>query len=131
MGYGRVEYTQGISGLTVALPAERPNEIAPVLVITTEEASVAPYAELQAVIEAVAAYLNAVAEEADLSNTGKFSLQAIPTLREALEKAKELTADVTDDEATAAKEALLAAYRFSRPMALTKAASLKESSVKT
>ena len=111
LGHGSVEYTQGINGLTVTLPAEHPNEIAPVLAITTEEVSVAPYEELQAVIEAVATYLNTVAEEANLYNTGKPSLQAIPTLREALAKAKEVTADVSGEEATAAKEALLAAYR--------------------
>lgn len=111
LGYGSVEYTQGINGLTVTLPAEHPNEIAPVLAITTEEVSVDPYEELQAVIEAVATYLNIVAEEANLYNTGKPSLLAIPTLREALEKAKEVTADVSGEETTAAKEALLAAYR--------------------
>ena len=111
LGHGDVTYTQGVDGLTVAIPATRCNEIAPVFVITVEEAAVTAYEKLQATIKAVEDYIAKVEPTASFTNTGKPSILTLPTLREALEVAQDVKADATDTEVEAATATLLAAYQ--------------------
>ena len=111
LGHGDVAYTQSVDGLTVTIPATRCNEIAPVFVITVEEAAVTAYEKLQAVIKSVEDYIAKVEPIASFTNTGKPSILALPTLREALLAAQDVHANASDTEVKAATDALLAVYQ--------------------
>lgn len=111
LGHGAVDYLQSTEGLIVTLPAVHPNEIAPVFVITTEEVAQSGYEGLQAVIEAVDAYLVKAEGEANFVNTGKPSAISLSALRETVVSAKEVGNTATDEELAAAQEQLLEAYQ--------------------
>ena len=111
LGHGDVAYTQSVDGLTVTIPATRCNEIAPVFVITVEEAAVTAYEKLQAVIKSVEDYIAKVEPIASFTNTGKPSILALPTLREALLAAQDVHANASDTEVKAATDTLLAVYQ--------------------
>lgn len=110
LGHGDVSFNQGVDGLTVTLPATHPNEIAPVFAITVEEAEVAPYDKLQAVIAVVETYLAQAEQIASFTNTGKPSLLSLPALREAVAEAKKVKAEAGDATIADAQAALLEAY---------------------
>ena len=110
LGQGAVEYSQGIEGLTVAIPATHDDAIAPVFEITTEDVAVSAYEEFETIVASVEAYLAKAEGEASFTNTGKPSVLLLPTLRDAIAKAKEVEDTATDAEIAEAKEALLAAY---------------------
>ena len=110
LGYGEVAFTQGIEGLTVTVPATRPNEIAPVFAITTEETTLSAYETLQELISSLETYVATMKTEASYINTGKLSTLYLPTIQTAISDAKKVTAGASDAEITAAQNALIAAY---------------------
>lgn len=112
LGYdGKIEFSQGIEGLTVIVPAEHPNDIAPVFAITCEEDHATAYESLQEAITAVEKFVATMREEASYINTGKLSTLYLPTIQDAIDTAKTVSAGATDEEATEAKESLFAAYK--------------------
>lgn len=110
LGHGKVDYVQGIEGLTVAIPETHVNAIAPVFVITTAEEGYTAYEELQTVIAGMESSLETAEDEASYVNTGKPNPQSLPALRQAIDAAKEVAADAAGEVIAEAKEALLAAY---------------------
>ena len=126
LGHGKVDFTQGIEGLTVALPATRPNAIAPVFVITTVEDGYSDYEELQVVIAGVEGYLAIAEAGASYVNTGKPNPLSLPALRDAVASAKQVAADATADAIAEAKEALLAVYADFKANAMNKGGKLED-----
>ena len=129
LGHGKVEFTQGLEGLTVSLPASRPNAIAPVFVITAEEDGYTAYQELQVIIAGVEEYLAIAEAGASYVNTGKPNPQSVPTLREAVETAQQVASDATDATVAKAKEALLAAFADFKANAMNQGGKLEGSYV--
>lgn len=111
LGYdGNIEFSQGIEGLTVMVPATHPNDIAPVFAITVEEVEQSAWEALQEAIESLEAYIATMRVEASYINTGKLSTLYLPTIQEAVAEAKKVKADASDEEIAKAEKALLDAY---------------------
>ena len=111
LGYdGKIEFSQGIEGLSVMVPSTHPNEIAPVFAITVEDVEQSAYEALQEVIESMEAYITTMRAEASYINTGKLSTLYLPTIQEAVYEAKKVGKDASDAEIEAAEKALLDAY---------------------
>ena len=95
LGYGDVEFTHDAEGLTIAVPATHPNEIAPVFEITFDE-DVSLYDTLQQLIQLVETQANDPSMVG--TSTGKYTAASVATLLEAAEAAKSeieyITADV-------------------------------------
>lgn len=111
LGGGDVEFTQGIDGLTIMVPSTKPNTIAPVFRITFKNDTRSAHEVLQSVIGELEAAINGLSEQTHPYNTGKFNVAKLDALKTAIEKAKNVPATVSDDEANAARETLTAAYR--------------------
>ena len=125
LGHGKVNYAQGVKGLTVTLPATKPNAIAPVFAITVEEDGYTAYEELQAVIASVEDYAKTIGEETSKVNTGKPNPTMLAILNEAIEVAKEVATDATDEAANKAKEELLKAYEDFKANGINKGGKLE------
>lgn len=110
LGYGEVAFTQGIEGLTVNVPAQHPNEIAPVFAITTEENTLSAYETLQELISSLDTYVDAMQPESSFINTGKPKTLALSALLAAIGEAKMVAADAADTDIEAARLALVEAY---------------------
>ena len=91
LGYGDVEYTETVTGLTVTLPDVHPNEIAPVFEITFVEGS-DNTATLQEVIKGYEELLATLRPLAS-NNTGKLSKRGIEAFSQAIEEAKKYLND--------------------------------------
>ena len=111
LGSGEVEFSQDINGLTVKVPATKPNAIAPVFRITMKADNRSAYDLLQDVILSVEAEATAAESRVQAYNTGKLSPAKLTQLREAVAKAKSVSVGLADGEYEAAREALTAAYR--------------------
>ncbi|MBR0047673.1 MAG: alpha-L-fucosidase [Bacteroidaceae bacterium] len=111
LGGGDVEFTHGIDGLTIKVPATKPNTIAPVFRITFKSDDRTAYELLQDFISGVEATVASAELLAQPYNTGKFSPAKLQQLRDAATKAKNVPAGATDEEVTIAREALMIAYR--------------------
>ena len=92
LGYGDVDYTESISGVTVQLPNAKPNEIAPVFEITFVPGTDTPVT-LQELIEGYEALL---AKLTPSNNTGRFSKKGLNAFAAAVEEARQ---HVNDSEA--------------------------------
>ena len=125
LGHGDVSYAQGVKGLTVTLPATKPNAIAPVFAITVEEDGYTAHEELQAVIASVEDYAKTLGETASDINTGKANPSMLATLNEAVTTAKEVSADATDEAVKKAKETLLTAYEDFKANGINKGGKLE------
>ena len=125
LGYGEVDYTQGVKGLTVTLPTTKPNAIAPVFAITIEEDGYTAYEELQAVIASVEDYANTVGAETSKFNTGKPNPTNLAILIEAIATAKGVVTDETDEVINQAKQALLNAYEDFKANGINKGGKLE------
>lgn len=111
LGGGDVEFTHGINGLTIKVPDTKPNAIAPVFRITFKADNRSAYELLQDLIKAVDAASESATTQVQAYNTGKLSPAKLEQLREAVSNAKAITATASDDEASVAREVLMAAYR--------------------
>ena len=111
LGGGDVDFVHGINGLTIQVPGTKPNNIAPVFRITFKADDRSAYELLQDLIQAVETSINETAPKAQPYNTGKINPTKIEQLREAVVKAKGVTAGSSDEECVAAREALTTAYR--------------------
>lgn len=114
LGGGEVDFTHGIDGLTVQVPATKPNGIAPVFRITLKADNRSAYEKLQDLVEAVENTANGAELKAQAYNTGKINPAKLEALREAVKKAKMVSAGSADADCDAAREALMAAYRSFR-----------------
>lgn len=88
LGHGDVKFTHDAEGLTVEIPKEHPNEIAPAFKIEFEETSLSmseQYKELLTAAERLAAKAR---PQAEYYNTGKYSPAALSVLEIALKSAK-------------------------------------------
>ncbi len=114
LGGGEVEFTHGIDGLTVQVPATKPNGIAPVFRITLKADNRSAYEKLQELVEAVENTANGAELKAQAYNTGKINPAKLEALRKVVNKAKMVSAGSADADCDAAREALMAAYRSFR-----------------
>ena len=111
LGGGDVEFTHDINGLTVNVPATKPNSIAPVFRITFKEDNRNAYEVLQEFVGGIETVVSESEPKAQAYNTGKLNPVKLAQLREAVVRAKAVTSSASDDEARAAREALTTAYR--------------------
>ena len=111
LGSGPVEFTQGIDGLTIIIPAKKPNAIAPVFRITFKEDTRSAYEVLQSMVTELETALEGMAAQAHPYNTGKINLSKLEALRTAIAEAKEMPATASEDEINAVRESLAATYR--------------------
>lgn len=110
LGGGDVEFSHGISGLTIKVPSAKPNSIAPVFRIVFKADARSAYEQLQSLIEGVEAAANEAVPQVQPYNTGKISPAKYNLLLEAIAKAKSVPVGSTDEECDAARETLAAAY---------------------
>lgn len=82
-----VAYTEGVDGVTVTLPAEKPNAIAPVFLFTFDEET-AVKASLAEIIEGYRVKVVELASKTSY-NTGKYSKEGIQAFEEALTNAEQ------------------------------------------
>ena len=111
LGGGDVEFTQDINGLTVNVPSTKPNAIAPVFRVTFKADERSAYEVLQSVISEMETQESVLTAMAHPFNTGKVNAAKLENLRAAIATAKTVSSTVTDEEATAAREALTVVYR--------------------
>lgn len=86
LGYGDVEYTENVTGLTVVLPTERPNNIAPVFQITFVEGT-DTQVSLKEVIDGYELLLEDLSKQAS-SNTGKINNKSLNKFKDIIENAR-------------------------------------------
>ena len=110
LGHGSVTFSQDAGGLTVDIPGEHSNSIAPVMRITFDDELQSVSELLAQAIEETEAVCAALEQECSDINTGKHSTTALAALKEALAQAK--AADPADeDAASAALNSLREAYQ--------------------
>ena len=110
LGHGSVTFSQDAGGLTVDIPGEHSNSIAPVMRITFDDELQSISELLAQAIEETEAVCAALEQECSDINTGKYSTTALAALKEALAQAK--AADPADeDAASAALSSLREAYQ--------------------
>ena len=73
LGAGAVEFTHGVNGLTVVVPGNKPNSIAPVFKITFKEETRSAYELLQDLVGGVQTAADEAAPQVHAYNTGKYS----------------------------------------------------------
>ena len=111
LGYeGKIEFSQGIEGLTVMVPSTHPNEIAPVFAITVEEVQQTAYEKLQESITSLENYVDLMRSEASYINTGKLSTLYLPNIQEAINAAKQVGKDAAEKDVEKALQSLVDAY---------------------
>ena len=111
LGYGNVEFAQGIAGLTVEIPSTRPNEISPVFAIVAEDQGATAYGKLQDAIASIEGYVEGVkASNTSYINTGKLNPTYLFIVNDALTEAKAIAETATEDEVNLAIEKLLNSY---------------------
>lgn len=115
-----IAFTQGINGLTVKVPATRPNGIAPVFRITFKADTRTAYEVLQTLISETEKAVGEAETQAHPYNTGKINTGKLDVLRAALATAKGVAENAGESEATAARDALALAYRTFRKDGLNK-----------
>ncbi len=90
IGYGPVDYTEGVGGLTVSIPTVKPNALAPVFQMTFEAGTDhATLADIIDAYEAIAATLDAQVDY----NTGHYTREGVKAFRQALADAKQYTGE--------------------------------------
>ena len=111
LGYGAVDFRQDISGLTVGVPATKPNNIAPVFRVTFKQDNRSAYEVLQSMTADLETYANQLTTQTHPYNTGKVNPDKLATLQTALETAKAVPVGSSDGVYEAARETLAEAYR--------------------
>ena len=106
----KIEYSQGIEGLTVMIPSAHPNEIAPVFAITVEDVEQSAYEKLQESITSLENYVSQMRTEASYINTGKLSTLYLPNIQEAINAAKQVGKDAAEKDVEKALQLLMDAY---------------------
>ena len=96
LGHGAVEFRQENDGLHVVLPSAHPNEIAPVLAITVDNAEISMAERLSVLIECVDTFLKGV--DASYVNTGKYNVWSHDKLSEALESTRGRIDNANEEE---------------------------------
>ena len=113
LGYdGDIEFTQDFQGLTVKVPATKPNPIAPVFRITFKAETRSAYEVLQSMATEMDEALNVLADQVHPFNTGKLNPDKLAQFRTAIATAKNVPAGLTDAEYETAREELAEAYRI-------------------
>lgn len=85
LGYGDIEFNHNNDGLHVMLPETHPNEIAPVLAITTDNEMITREEQLSALIMEVEDFLDKTSANVSVINTGQYNLRAWENLKELYE----------------------------------------------
>ena len=111
LGAGAVEFTHGVNGLTVVVPGNKPNSIAPVFKITFKEETRSAYELLQDLVGGVQTAADEAAPQVQAYNTGKYSPAKYEQLLTAIANAKNVASNASDETIAAARESLMIAYR--------------------
>lgn len=99
LGYGEVAFKQGTFGLSVDVPAVRPNEIAPVFRISFKEEVPGDFQLLSAIVADLETYCKTLELSSSDVNTGHYSRTKVQALAEVVAEVK--TVDGNDEEAVA------------------------------
>lgn len=110
LGYGDLKFRQDVSGLIVEMAATHPNEIAPVLAITTDGATLSAYEKLSDLIQYTRDMLNDVKSTASYYNTGRYNAAAIANLEKHIAAAEAVTASDPEQTIAATLESLSSRY---------------------
>ncbi len=109
LGYGSVSFTQSTQGLTIDLPAEHTNDIAPVFRITVSEDKRTEYEQLQDIVTDMATMCGEYRKRCSHVNTGFYNTEKVNLLAEKVEAAKSV--DANDSAAVNnAKKEIATAY---------------------
>ena len=120
LGAGAVEFVQSIDGLTVTVPATKPNSIAPVFRITFKKDTRSAYEVLQSMIQELETAIDNLEKQSHPYNTGKLNETKLETLRTAIANAKKVQETADEDVVVAAREDLAADYRSLASQGLNK-----------
>ena len=112
LGGGDVDFSQdNINGLSVMVPAKKPNDIAPVFRITFKENEQNVRQMLEGLIADMDMAVTEMMENAHPYNTGKYNKTKLEALREKINSAKNAMETASDDELNSLRESLAADYR--------------------
>ena len=112
LGAGDVEFVQNyIDGLTVKVPAKKPNDIAPVFCITFKENEQNNRQMMEGLIADMDMAVTEMLENAHPYNTGKYNKTKLEALCEKINSAKNAVEKASDEELNALRESLAADYR--------------------
>lgn len=119
LGVGDLPFRQDANGLVVSFPADRINQIAPVLAITTDHSEITPEERLATMIGIVENFLSTVGNRGSYYNSGLYDLAQISALQSVLEAAK--VSDNKEDSFNKLKKA----YEDFKNNAIIKGATLR------
>lgn len=112
LGYdGNISFEQDFMGLDVIIPNAKCNNIAPVFRITFKADNRSAYEVLQQIITEMEEAIAIAAAQSLPYNTGKINPAKLDQLRQAIDKAKAVSASAPEADIIAAREALASAYR--------------------
>ena len=112
LGYGPVEFVQNVSGLTVDVPATKPNNIMPVFRVTFKQDARSELEVLQSMVSELEILTAELTKLAHPYNTGRVNGEKLQKLLDAIAATKQTLNNTLDDEAArAARLSLAAAYR--------------------
>ena len=109
LGAGEVKFRQDADGLVIGVPAEKPNDIAPVFRITMGEQGSA-WENLSMLVQTVIDKIAAL-DTTSLGNTGKGKQANLHALLDNLDKARALKSTDDDSLLVSARETLAAIYQ--------------------
>lgn len=110
LGYGDIPFSQNAAGLTVEIPATHPNEIAPVLSITTDGTTLTDHEKLSQLSSMISTHLDEVRHRTSYFNTGRYNSAALPKIEEALSRASSVSETAGPSEIAKALAELRDAY---------------------
>ena len=111
LGGGDVEFHLGIDGLTVKVPATKPNDIAPVFRITFKQNEQSSRQIIEGMITDMRAAVETMLGNAHPYNTGKYNKGKLEALLVNIGKATDALETASDEELDAIREALASEYR--------------------
>ena len=112
LGAGDMEFFQNhVDGLTVNIPANKPNDIAPVFRITFKNNQPTPRQMLEGLITDMDLAVKGMLENAHPYNTGKYNQTKLQALSEKIVSAMDALETASDDELNTLRESLAADYR--------------------
>ncbi len=98
LGYGPVEFSHDNDGLHVTLPSEHSDEIAPVLAITVDNATITMAERLSALIETVDSFIQGIEGRTSYVSSGKYNVLRYNSLCETVDSLRNIDVTIDDTE---------------------------------
>lgn len=110
LGYGEVEFSQTLKGLTINVPSTKPNAIAPAFRITLKEDTRSEAEQMKSIVGELDELTEGLDNGTSYINTGKYNTIKVQKLKKAIEQAKKAVKQSGSSDFKTAKEELIAAY---------------------